>query len=70
MTMMESKHSKEWLWSDRVLKVGNKIRCIQALSSTLQFLINKPRGRNNMEENRCQCRCEIEDDQQILSKCE
>ena len=71
MTMMKTKYPKEWLWSDRGLKVGNKIRCIQALSSTLPTMINKTRGRSDMEEKRCrQCCSETEDGQHILSKCE
>ena len=63
-TMMQSKHPQDWLWSDRGLKVGNKIRCIQAHSSTLPTKINKTRGRTDMEEKKCrQCHLEIGDDQ-------
>ena len=70
-TMMQSKHPRDWLWSDRGLKVGNKIRCIQALSSTLPIKINKTRGRTDMEEKKCRkCHLKIEDDQHILSTCE
>ena len=69
--MIPSKHPRDWLWSDRGLKVGNKIRCIQALSSTLPTKINKTRGRTDMEEKKCrQCHLEIENDQHIPSTCE
>ena len=42
--MMQSKHFRDWLWSNRDLRVGSKIRCIQALPSTLPTKINKTRS--------------------------
>ena len=28
--MMSTKHPRGWLWSDIGLRVGNKVRCVQA----------------------------------------
>ena len=40
-TMMATKHHRGWLCSDKGVKTRNKVRCIQALSSTVQTMINK-----------------------------
>ena len=70
-TMMSTKHPTGWLWSDKRLRVGNKVRCIQALSSTLPTMINKTKACRALEEKRCwRCHKETEDVQHILSACE
>ena len=52
-TMMPTKHPTGWLWSDKGLRVGNKVRCVQALSSTLPTMINKTKACRSLEEKRC-----------------
>ena len=70
-TMVLTKYPRGLLWSDKGLTVRNKVRCVQTLSSTLPTMINKTRGRTDLEEKRCRrCRKEVEDDQHILSACE
>ena len=61
--MMLTEHPRGWLWSDwGLLRVRNKVRCIQTLSSTLPTMINKTRRRADLEEKRCRrCRKEIGD---------
>ena len=66
-TMMSTKHPRGWLWSDKGLRVGNKVRCVQALSSTLPTMINNTRGHTDMEEKHCRkCRSEAEDGQHFI----
>ena len=70
-TVMNSRHRRGWLWTQRGLKPGNKLRLIQALSSTLPTKINKTRGIQDRNQKLCM-RCkkkEIEDDAHILSRC-
>ena len=49
-TMILIKHPRDWLWSEKGLRVWNKVRCVQALLSTLPTMINKTRGCMDMEE--------------------
>ena len=70
-TMMSSKHRRTWLWTQRGLTRGNKIRLIQALSSTLPTKVNKTRGNQDRRAKIC-TRCkknEVEDDGHILARC-
>ena len=70
-TMLKSTHKRSWIWGNRGLKSGSKLRLIQALSGTLPTMINKTRGRGNLDEKRCK-RCRsgaTEDDAQILASC-
>ena len=70
-TMMSSKHRRTWLWTQRGLMPGNKIRLIQALSSTLPTKVNKTRGNQDRRAKIC-TRCkknEVEDDGHILARC-
>lgn len=71
VTAMSTIHRRTWLWTGRGLKPGNKIRLIQALSSTLPTKVNKTRGNPDRRAKIC-TRCkrnEIEDDSHILSRC-
>ena len=71
LTMINSRHKRSWLWNERGLKPGNKLRLIQALSGTLPTMVNKTRGRDNLEEKKCK-RCKsgaTEDDAHILASC-
>ena len=70
-TMLKSTHKRSWIWGNRGLKPGSKLRLIQALSGTLPTMINKTRGRGNLDEKICK-RCRsgaTEDDAQILASC-
>ena len=71
VTAMNSRHRRNWIWTQRGLKPGNKIRLIQALSGTLPTMINKTRGIPDRRKKICtRCRKgEIEDDEHILSRC-
>ena len=70
LTMFESTISRDWLWSDRGLTPGDKIRSIQALSNTSPNQMNKTRGEPDVRRRRCRkCNEELEDDQHILNKC-
>lgn len=65
-----SKVSRDWIWTDRGLKPGDKIRCLQAFSNTTPNIINKTRGESDMQLRKCrQCKEELDDDKHILSKC-
>ena len=70
-TMLKSTHKRSWIWGNRGLKPGSKLRLIQALSGTLPTMINNTRGRGNLDEKKCKrCRSgETEDDAQILASC-
>lgn len=58
--MMKFKHTRDWLCLDRGLRTGNKVECIQVLSSTLPTMVNKTRGCTDMIEERCRkCRTGI-----------
>ena len=54
---------RDWLWNDRGLAPGDKIRNMQVLSNTTPNQIDKMRRRCR------QCHEELEDDQHILNKC-
>ena len=47
--MFKSKISRDWLWMDCRLSLGNKIRCIQALSNTTPNQINKMRREKRLK---------------------
>ena len=70
VTTFASKTSRAWLWTRRGLKVGDKIRAIQALSCSLPTKVNKTRGNPDLTAKRCKCRKSIEDDAHILNSCE
>ena len=53
VTTFTSKTSRDWLWTKRGLKVGDKIRAIQALSCSLPTKVNKTRGNPNLTVKRC-----------------
>ena len=62
--MKANKHLRGWLWSDKGLTTRNKVRCVQASSSTLPTMINKTQGCRDLDEKKCyECRKEIEDNQ-------
>ena len=70
LTMFDSKISRDWIWIERGLSPGDKIRCIQALSNTTPNRMNKTRGETEILKRKCrQCKTEIEDDHHILNKC-
>ena len=58
-TMMLTKHPRGWLWSEKGLRVRNKVRCVQTLSSTLPRMVSKTRGCTDLEEKQCR-RCHKE----------
>ena len=62
--------TRDWIWTKRGLKVGDKIRTIQALSCTLPTKINKTRGNSDISVKRCKYGKSIEDDTHILNNCE
>ena len=69
--MLKSTHKRSWIWGNRGLKPGSKLRLMQALSGTLPTMINKTRRRENLDEKRCK-RCRsgaTEDDAHILALC-
>ena len=68
--MTKSKVKRDWLWSNQGLKVGDKMRAIQALSNTLTMNVNKTQGNPDMNIKKYQCRNNIEDDAHILNSCE
>ena len=68
--MTKSKVKRDWLWSNQGLKVGDKMRAIQALSNTLPMNVNKTQGNPDMNIKKYQCRNNIEDDAHILNSCE
>ena len=70
VTTFASKTSRAWLWTRRGLKVGDKIRAIQALSCPLPTTVNKTRGNPDLTAKRCKCRKSIEDDAHVLNSCE
>ena len=70
VTTFASKTSRAWLWTRRGLKIGDKIRAIQALFCSLPTKVNKTRGNPDLTAKRCKCRKSIEDDAHILNSCE
>lgn len=57
ITIFDSKISRDWIWTDRGLSPGDKIRCIHALSNTTPTNNNKYRGDMDMTKRRCrQCK--------------
>ena len=70
VTTFASKTSKDWIWTKRGLKVGYKIRAIQALSCSLLTKVNKTRGNKDLSAKQCKCRKSIENDAHILNNCE
>ena len=70
LTKFDSKISRDWIWTERGLSPGDKIRCIQALSNTTPNRMNKTRGETDIFKRKCrQCKTEIENDHHILNKC-
>lgn len=71
ITMSESKVTRDWIWTDRGLTPGGKIRCIQPMSNSAPTMNNKNRGDPDMVKRRCRwCKDGIEDDAYIFSKCQ
>ena len=68
-TIFRSKTNRDWLWTKRGLKVGCKIRKIQALSCTLPTKVNKTWGNPDMSDKQWKCKSGIEDDTYILNSC-
>ena len=62
--------TRDWIWTKRGLKVGDKIRAIQALSCALPTKINKTRGNSDISVKRSKYGKSIEDDTLILNNCE
>ena len=68
-TSIRSKHKRSWLWMQRDLKPGEKLRYIQALPQTLPTKVNKIRRIADLKMKTCR-RCKtnkIEDDAYILA---
>ena len=71
VTMLQSHHKRQWIWTKRGLTPGNKLRYIQALSGSLPTKVNKTRWIQERQTKIC-TRCksrEIEDDMHILTRC-
>ena len=71
VTMLQSHHKRQWIWTKRGLTPGNKLRYIQALSGSLPTKVNKTgwiQERQTKICTRCKSR-EIEDDMHILTRC-
>ena len=60
LTIFRSKTTRDWIWSKRGLKVGDKITAIQGLSCTLHTKVNKTRGNPDLSSKRCKCKKSIE----------
>lgn len=69
-TTFKSKAKSDWQWTNRGLRVGDKVRAIQALSCTLPTKVNKRRGNPHMSIKQYKCRNGTEDDSHILNNCE
>ena len=69
VTPLKSKHKRSWLWTQRGLKLGEKLRFTQALSETLPTKVNKTRGREDTRAKICKRSQmnQVEDDGHILS---
>ena len=68
--MFGSKVARDWIWTERGLSPGDKLRCIQAKINSTASMNNKHRGDSDMNKRRCRlCRDGIEDDAHILNKC-
>lgn len=48
VTSLKSRHKRIWLWTQRGLKPGEKLRYLQALSGMLPTKVNKKRGSTDM----------------------
>ena len=48
VTSLKSRHKRIWLWTQRGLKPGEKLRYLQALSGMLPTKVNKTRGSTDM----------------------
>ena len=70
ITTFGSNMTRDWIWTKCGLKVGDKIRAIQALSCTLPTKINKTRGNADISVKRCKCGKFIEYYAHILNNCE
>ena len=70
VTMLQSHHKRQWIWTKRGLTPGNKLRYIQALSGSLPTKVNKTRGIQERQTKICtQCKSrEIEDGMHILTR--
>ena len=71
VTMLQSHHKRQWIWTKRGLTPGNKLHYIHALSGSLPTKVNKTSGIQERQTKIC-TRCklrEIEDDMNILAKC-
>ena len=69
-TTFKSKAKRDWLWTNRGLKVGDKVRAIQALSCTLPTKISKRRGNPDMSIKQYKCQNDTEEDSHVLNNCE
>ena len=70
ITIFGSKVARGWIWTERGLSPGDKLRCIQAMSNSTTSMNNKHRGDPDMKKRRCRwSRDGIEDNAHILNKC-